>query len=369
MSGTNHSHPPPSHQLHHLHSGQQHIYANGTFPAHQSQQPQLQYNVSTQIPPSSHHPLAPPFTGLPTGNNIYINRSAITDNKNWDLMVDEFVRRNNSARQRRNYSRGRSSTSSSSSSSYSNSRSSSTTSKDSAKSHEKNDRYQGNSKKRDLQQQQKKPHQRERSFPSERKQKISSQTIECAKAIGLDEGYLKKIEEQNRLREEIMRRKTQHRKETAKERTQKQQSKGLTESKAEEAAPPNKRPKVQGPEVAAGSKSKGTKSTARPPANNNSSTTSQDATAASKLRPYLAVTVANLKEVRGAQKKVELLATSIGPIKKSWLESANICNVIFEKHEHAKQFILQHHGKMLDKARIDVTLKKVFLNISTIANN
>jgi len=40
-----------------------------------------------------------------------------------------------------------------------------------------------------------------------------NQAIECARAIGLDEDYLKKIEEQQRLRDEILRKKTQKRKE------------------------------------------------------------------------------------------------------------------------------------------------------------
>jgi hypothetical protein len=50
--------------------------------------------------------------------------------------------------------------------------------------------------------------------------------------------------------------------------------------------------------------------------------------------------------------------------------------VIFERHEHAKQFMLQFHGKrdVLPKEEkekaatapcIDVTLKKVFLNLTS----
>jgi hypothetical protein len=61
--------------------------------------------------PASHPPHAPASNfhhhlGLPTiptpsiptassGGNIYINRNAIaTNNNNWDMMVDEFVRKN-----------------------------------------------------------------------------------------------------------------------------------------------------------------------------------------------------------------------------------------------------------------------------------
>lgn len=39
------------------------------------------------------------------------------------------------------------------------------------------------------------------------------QTIECAEAIGLDEEYVKKIEQQKKLREEVAQRKKKHREE------------------------------------------------------------------------------------------------------------------------------------------------------------
>lgn len=125
--------------------------------------------------------------------------------------------------------------------------------------------------------------------------KITHQTIECAKAIGLDEEYLKKIEEQNRLREEVARRKQLHRKENA--------NKTLTETAANVAkatedddgmAPIKKRPKIQAPYQTVDGKI---------------------ASTAEKLRPYLAIVVTNLKGISGVKEKVGQMATSIGPTK------------------------------------------------------
>lgn len=111
---------------------------------------------------------------------------------------------------------------------------------------------------------------------------IAQQTIECARAIGLDDEYLKKIEEQNRLREEIMRKKNQHRKKTYED----------TNNKDEQKTENNQtigRTKTDGIIL------------------------KQDKT--EKLRPYLAVVVTNLRGVANVDKKLAALASSVGTVK------------------------------------------------------
>jgi hypothetical protein len=108
----------------------------------------------------------------------------------------------------------------------------------------------------------------------------------------LDDEYLKKIEEQNRLREEIARRKSQHRRQETAE------TKMGTTTKLLDSGPAQKRPKIQGPN----GRATATKEEKGVVSNN-------------KLRPYLAVVVTNLRGVGQAEKKVGQLAATIGPVK------------------------------------------------------
>uniref|UniRef100_A0A914KKX8 Uncharacterized protein n=1 Tax=Meloidogyne incognita TaxID=6306 RepID=A0A914KKX8_MELIC len=198
-----------------------------------------------------------------------------------------------------------------------------------------------------------------------------NQAIECARAIGLDEDYLKKIEEQQRLRNEILRKKTQKRKEkeaaikgmeilNRKNSRMDGVSKGGNESdlkQQEESRQQQKR------HLSSNSTRKSTTSKT-----SKTSEQTKEKEEINKLRPYLAVVCTNLRGISSVEKKIGALAATIGKTKKIWRVGGDDCHIIFEKHEHAKQFMLQYYGKRLGNApstRIDVVLKKVFLNISS----
>ncbi|KAL3101331.1 hypothetical protein niasHT_028087 [Heterodera trifolii] len=238
--------------------------------------------------------------------------------QNWHLMVDDFVKKTISVPPR-NYPKNRfpssdSSFSVSRPSTRSNSRNSRKTSPPTRKRRLKHNISQG----KRTQRQTKEAH-------------LSKQTMECAKAIGLDSDYLKKIEEQKKLREEIARKKSQHRKEIYAREGQKDETKEGKGKKAEE---------TEG--------------------------TQRQKMTANRLRPYLAVVVTNVSGLDDPCRRVEVIASKIGPIKKIWQENESNVHLIFEKHEHAKKFMQQYLGDSTTFGRmIDVIMKKVFLNTST----
>ncbi|KAL7073398.1 hypothetical protein ACQ4LE_007401 [Meloidogyne hapla] len=337
-----------------------------------------------------------------SGNNIYINRSVLQTTNSWNAMVDEFVRKNVSSDIRsRHYipylKQSRSRSSSSSTSRRSNS-SSSASSNISAISRNRscsitddstNNDY---SKRRRIEVVEEEMHHSRRRYSKnddngqQRSKKgfykdvrdgeeetiVRNQAVECARALGLDEDYLKKIEEQQRLRDELLRRKTQKRKEKeaaikGMEILDRKSSKtdGLTKDKETDK---NKEESKHSKQQRHSSINLSRKST-----NKTSKTSEQikEKDETNKLRPYLAVVCTNLRGISSVEKKIGALAAVIGKTKKIWRVGADDCHIIFEKHEHAKQFMLQYYGKKLGNApatRIDVALKKVFLNISSHAD-
>uniref|UniRef100_A0A914HHU5 RRM domain-containing protein n=1 Tax=Globodera rostochiensis TaxID=31243 RepID=A0A914HHU5_GLORO len=242
---------------------------------------------------------------------------------NWDLMVDEFVKKTISVRTRR-YAKSRSRSSSTGTSlsrhrrsrsvtRSSNSRPSSNASTPSPKKSRKQSNSPG---RKDL---------KAKASQTKAQTKLSKQTIECAKAIGLGNEYLKQIEEQQKLRDEIARRKSQHRKEIyARDRDE---------------------------------------------LKNETSSTGAEGVQSKRAEPYLAVVVTNLSGVEDFR-KIALIAGKIGPVKKVWQESESNVYLIFEKHEDAKKFMQQYIGNSTVFGRvIDVSMKKVFLNTATFVQN
>ncbi|KAI1720694.1 hypothetical protein DdX_04937 [Ditylenchus destructor] len=180
-------------------------------------------------------------------------------------------------------------------------------------------------------------------------------TIECAQAIGLDEEYLKKIEEQKKMREEIAKRKSQRRQENY------NQKKEGNEGRRQIAM---NRDSKSG-------KSNKTSSNNRPKREDKQEQLKPDVASAQstmgKLKAYLAVVINNINSLENAYKKISLLAQSVGETKKVWQSSENSVSIIFDKHEHAKQFMLQYHGQIVHGCKLDVTLEKVFLNLATMS--
>uniref|UniRef100_A0A183BIJ6 RRM domain-containing protein n=1 Tax=Globodera pallida TaxID=36090 RepID=A0A183BIJ6_GLOPA len=259
---------------------------------------------------------------------------------NWDLMVDEFVKKTISVRTRR-YAKSRSRSSSTGTSlsrhrrsrsvtRSSNSRPSSNASTPSPKKSRKKSNSPG-----------RKDFKAKSSSQTKAQTKHSKQTIECAKAIGLGNEYLKQIEEQQKLRDEIARRKSQHRKEIY-ARDRDELKKNETSSTGAEGLQ-SKRDECE--------------------------RVRRQKLTTNKLRPYLAVVVTNLSGVEDFR-KIALIAGKIGQVKKVWQENESNVYLIFEKHEDAKKFMQQYIGNSTVFGRvIDVSMKKVFLNTATFVQN
>jgi len=213
-----------------------------------------------------------------------------------------------------------------------------------------------------------------------KEKKIERQSIECAKAIGLDEEYLKKVEEQKLLREEVSRLKSKHRKENfvkpaAALHSDKSIHKQEIISSRNSSQSLGKRDaiivgtKKSNLDIEGHSRIKKIEHQTMSSVQNKESTGTHpphQEIKTSKLRPYLAVVVNNIRELENAYKRISLIASSVGPTKKIWQTSSNTICIIFEKHDYAKQFMLKYHGKTINKTRIDVTLEKIFMNLATM---
>uniref|UniRef100_A0A914M2P5 Uncharacterized protein n=1 Tax=Meloidogyne incognita TaxID=6306 RepID=A0A914M2P5_MELIC len=331
-----------------------------------------------------------------TGNNIYINRSVLQTTNSWNAMVDEFVRKNVTSEIRpRHYipylkqSRSRSSSSgtsrrsnscSSASSVILRNRSCSVTDDSANNDYSKRRRieptegevYHSSRRRKSYDNGQRRSRRYYKEVREDDEEIAHNQAIECARAIGLDEDYLKKIEEQQRLRDEILRKKTQKRKEkeaaikgmeilNRKNSKMDGVSKGGNESDLKQQEESRQQQQKR---------HSSSNSTRKSTTNKTSKTSEQtkEKEEINKLRPYLAVVCTNLRGITSVEKKIGALAATIGKTKKIWRVGGDDCHIIFEKHEHAKQFMLQYYGKRLGNApstRIDVVLKKVFLNISS----
>ncbi|CAD5230054.1 unnamed protein product [Bursaphelenchus xylophilus] len=285
----------------------------------------------------------------PTQPKVTIARAGHCDpgpKSNWDSNVEDFLKRTQASKRRRSRSSSRSSYSSRSrSSSYSSySRSSRSPSKSRSRSPirsrsksagqrsrrrpspKRSHRRDTRRYRRDSREKDREPYRprndRTRPKRDERKTQEEKNTIECAEALGLDQEYVKKLEEQKKLREEMARKKYRR-----DERDTKNETKVVVEVDR-----PKRKP----------------------------STPDQ------KLKPYLAVVIHNLTNLSDAYKRVKMIANAVGPTKKVWQTSDDSISVIFESHENAKKFMLQYHMKPFNGITLDIGLEKVFLNLNAI---
>ncbi|KAI6186703.1 hypothetical protein M3Y98_00161500 [Aphelenchoides besseyi] len=176
-------------------------------------------------------------------------------------------------------------------------------------------------------------------------------TIECAEAIGLDQEYVKKLEQQKKEREEYQRRK--HRQEDSASRNSKDTKK---ESRHSETSSSRHN-----------TTSRRTERSQQSSQMSDSKSQSQNSnTANTKTRPYLAVVIHNLTTLNDAYKRVKMIASAVGPTKKVWQTDDDSVSVIFESHEHAKSFMLQYHMKPFNGINLNIGLEKVFLDLNSV---
>ncbi|KAI6228940.1 hypothetical protein M3Y99_01173900 [Aphelenchoides fujianensis] len=196
-------------------------------------------------------------------------------------------------------------------------------------------------------------------------------TIECAEAIGLDQDYVRKLEEQKREREEFQRRKHRQeqrdearggdrkdaKREDASSSRQRRSSPSHRHSEREERGD-RERDRERGHRSGGGGQSEAKAA--------QSSASSSSKSASSATRPYLAVVINNLSTLTDAYRRVKSIASAVGPAKKVWQTSDDSVSVIFERHEHAKAFMLQYHMKSFNGITLSIGLEKVFLDLSSI---
>ncbi|EGT56779.1 hypothetical protein CAEBREN_08319 [Caenorhabditis brenneri] len=171
---------------------------------------------------------------------------------------------------------------------------------------------------------------RERDSYSERRRKEQSKksAIESAKALGLSNDYMERMNEQKRQREEYKK---------AKEEQRYGPSSADTKNRKEASVPSTSAHK----DSASSIKDKGTKA-------------------------YLAVNVCGVQQLPTAVKKIEALANELGPIKVCWRSADDVVSIIFNAHDKAKDFMIKYNGKVLSGLRITVSLEKKFLNLAEL---
>lgn len=312
-------------------------------------------------PPPSHSnrpPMPPPI--MP-GMSPLINRPAPAGQ--WDQAVEEFLSGSLSQRQRSPRSRRhRRSSSYSSYSSYS-SRSRSAGSSRSRSPRRRRDNRNGNGRPRMQRDRGGRGggHFRGRGGPNRRDNvprrdnKDHKQiSAECAKAVGLDNEYLSKLEDQRRKRDEVLRRKEQRRfGGSAHDSSSNARSNDRNGSRQNQ-----QRDRRSADGVSSGGGNSLSHSSSRP--------STEAETALKKNKAYLCVNVKNVKQLTTAKLRVETLAKDLGEIRKCWKSNEDQVTVIFVEHSKAKEFMLKYNNKVLSGLRIQVSLEKAYLNLAEI---
>ncbi|CAI4229052.1 unnamed protein product [Auanema sp. JU1783] len=257
------------------------------------------------------------------------NPASMFNNGGWDQQVEEFINGGfrTSKRRSESYS-SRSGSSSYSGSSRSRSRSRSRSPRRHQRSSFRKHRYDKESKRGERNSRGRRGG---RGVPGNRRYDRSDKprrndkgevAAECAKVVGVDKDYLSRVEEQKRLREEMMRMKEQRRH-------------GHEERRAEQ-------PRMKSE-----------------PGSSTASTTS-------KKKAFLCVNVKNLKQLPTALNRVETLAKEVGTVKKVWQFNDDQVNIIFTELEKAKGFMLKYNNKVLSGLRIQVSLEKAYLSLAEV---
>ncbi|EYC06638.1 hypothetical protein Y032_0074g813 [Ancylostoma ceylanicum] len=320
-------------------------------------------------PPPSTRPQMPP--PIMPGMNATIARPAPVGQ--WDQAVEAFLS-GSSQRQRSPRRRHRRSSSYSSYSSYS-SRSRSAGSSRSRSPRRRRDHRSTNSRPRNQRDRggrgggnfRGRGGQNRRDNAPRREQNKDHRQIsaECAKAVGLDNEYLSKLEDQRRKRDEVLRRKEQRRfgggngNEQGSSSNQRQNDRGAYRQSQQRDRQRNEGPSNNDQRRnGGGPNSSSAQSTSKP---------STEAEAAlRKNKAYLCVNVKNIKQLTTAKMRVETLAKDLGEIRKCWKSNEDQVTVIFVEHSKAKEFMLKYNNKVLSGLRIQVGLEKAYLNLAEI---
>ncbi|KAK0414895.1 hypothetical protein QR680_011666 [Steinernema hermaphroditum] len=152
--------------------------------------------------------------------------------------------------------------------------------------------------------------------------------MDCVKAIGLDHDYMSKLEEQKRLREQMLRKKEQRRNEN-------RGSPGP--SKVSRRDPPPQDPLP-----------------------------TDDKKRTGRSKAYLVVVVDNVERWPAAQPTIQAIASATGRIKKCWQSASSTVSIVFHEHDNAKQFMMNQNGKVYGGCRLAIRLEKAYLNLATV---
>ncbi|XGW14965.1 hypothetical protein V3C99_000894 [Haemonchus contortus] len=186
-------------------------------------------------------------------------------------------------------------------------------------------------------------------------------SVECAKAVGIDNDYLSKLEDQRRKRDEVLRRKEQRRfggNQQESSSNSRPNDRGNNRQTQQRDRRPNESGSSNNDHRRSGGSGSTSQSTSRP---------STEAEAAlKKNKAYLCVNVKNIKQLTTAKMRVETLAKDLGEIRKCWKSNEDQVTVIFVEHAKAKEFMLKYNNKVLSGLRIQVSLEKAYLNLSEI---
>lgn len=201
--------------------------------------------------------------------------------------------------------------------------------------------------------------QNRRENPPRRDNRDNKQiSVECAKAVGLDNDYLSKLEDQRRKRDEVLRRKEQRRFGGGE-----QESSSNSRSNDRLGSRQNQqRDRREGASSSGDHRRSGGSSMSQ----STSRHSTEAESALKKNKAYLCVNVKNIKQLTTAKLRVETLAKDLGEIRKCWKSNEDQVTVIFVEHAKAKEFMLKYNNKVLSGLRIQVSLEKAYLNLSEI---
>jgi hypothetical protein len=148
---------------------------------------------------------------------------------------------------------------------------------------------------------------RERSRRSPRRSRTSKtnelkNTLECAEAVGLDQDYVRKLEEQQKLREEVARQKYKRDNGSRAEDTKRSSRRGEESSSSRSRRTEDER-----------SKSKTVES--KPQQQASTQVSSSNSSGENKVKPYLVVVINNLANLSDAYKRLKMIAQAVGPTK------------------------------------------------------
>ncbi|GMR41190.1 hypothetical protein PMAYCL1PPCAC_11385, partial [Pristionchus mayeri] len=190
-----------------------------------------------------------------------------------------------------------------------------------------------------------------RSRRADRERQRENDSRDSARALGLDDEYLSRVEDQRRQREELRRR-----------RDRAEGGGGSAAAATRESV----RDRREGRAPVSGrsrNESHGNGSSAAKDVKKKTEATVEEA----KRKAYLAVHVKNVGHLgEAALGRVKALANEVGETKKVWRPTDDVVTVIFVELDKAKAFMLKYNGKVLSGLRVTVGLEKVYLNLSEV---